>query len=80
MSVASAKRLPDRGERFWGSVLETAATVHVSRPLTLQICPGWCLRIRYKAHWHYNFLQLSHMAAFQTPSRCSGMSIVGDLL
>ena len=29
MSVASAKRLPDRGERFWGTVLETAATVRV---------------------------------------------------
>ena len=30
MSVASAKRLPERGERFWGSVLETAATVRIS--------------------------------------------------
>ena len=29
MSVASAKRMPDRGERFWGSVLETAATVQI---------------------------------------------------
>ena len=37
MSIASAKRMPDRGERFWGSVLETGATVH---PRAFQTCHG----------------------------------------
>ena len=41
MSVASAKRMPERGERFWGSVLERAATVHISDPLTLATCNAW---------------------------------------
>lgn len=27
MTVGTAKRMPDRGERFWGAVLETAAAV-----------------------------------------------------
>ena len=27
MTVGTAKRMPERGERFWGAVLETAAAV-----------------------------------------------------
>lgn len=27
MTVGTTKRLPDRGERFWGAVLDTASTV-----------------------------------------------------
>ena len=36
MTVGTTKRLPDRGERFWGAVLDTASTVDY---LFIHHCP-----------------------------------------
>ena len=40
MTVGTTKRLPDRGERFWGAVLDTASTVNYSFITTVQLPCG----------------------------------------